>query len=282
VSFDEERIRAYLDRIGLEKKPETDLAGLTLLHRAHLYAIPFENLDIHLGRPLSLDPDDLFAKIVEKHRGGFCYEQNLLLATVLRSMGLAVDLLQAQVRAPDGSLGEPFDHMTLRVHLPEGLVLADVGFGESFHDPLPFDGAWHGQPHGPSYRVVTRDRSLRVERREGEEGEEGEAAAAADAYLFDSKPREPDEYLTMFEHHQSSPESIFTRGFVCSLALPEGRVSVKPWALVETRSGERSEAPITSSEELAALLSSRFGIEGLEIPPDWPERYSASAPSSVP
>ena len=52
-----------------------------------------------------------------------------------------------------GSLGEPFDHMTLRVHLPEGLVLADVGFGESFHDPLPFDGAWHEQPHGPAYRV---------------------------------------------------------------------------------------------------------------------------------
>lgn len=275
MSFDEDRISAYLDRIGLEKRPETDLAGLNLLHRAHLYAVPFENLDIHLGRPLSLEPADLFSKIVEKRRGGFCYEQNLLLATVLRSMGLAVDLLQARVRAPDGSLGPPFDHMTLRVHLPEGLVLADVGFGESFHDPLPFDGAWHQQPHGPFYRVITRDRSLRVERREGEEGE------PRDAYLFDARPRQPDEYLPMCTYHQTSPESVFTRGFVCSLALPDGRVSVKPWALVETRGGERSETPIASSAELASLLSSRFGIEGLEIPPDWPERYSSSAPGPV-
>jgi N-hydroxyarylamine O-acetyltransferase len=276
VSFDEDRIRAYLDRIGLEKKPETDLAGLTLLHRAHLYAIPFENLDIHLDRPLSLDPDDLFEKLVARRRGGFCYEQNLLLATVLRSMGLSVDLMQAQVRAPDGSLGEPFDHMILRVHLPEGLVLADVGFGECFHDPLPFDGAWHEQPHGPFYRVITKDRSLRVERREGEESE------GQDAYLFDARLRQPDEFLPMCKYHQTSPESIFTRGFVCSLALPDGRVSVKPWALVETRGGERNETPIASSEELAGLLASRFGVEGLEIPPDWPDRYSASAPSSVP
>jgi N-hydroxyarylamine O-acetyltransferase len=276
VSFDEDRIRAYLERIGLGKRPETDLAGLTLLHRAHLYAIPFENLDIHLGRSLSLDPGDLFEKLVVGRRGGFCYEQNLLLATALRSMGLAVDLLQARVRGPDGSLGEPFDHMTLRVHLPEGLVLADVGFGESFHDPLPFDGAWHAQPHGPSYRVITKERSLRVERREGEE------EAPRDAYLFDALPRQPDEYLPMCEYHQTSPDSVFTKGWVCSLALPEGRVSVKPWSLVETRSGERSETPIASSEELAGLLESRFGIAGLEIPGDWPERYGSSSPSPVP
>ena len=85
------------------------------MHRAHLLAVPFENLDIHLGRPISLDQDALFGKIVTRRRGGFCYELNGLFALLLRELGFEVTLLSAGVARADGGFGPEFDHLTLLV-----------------------------------------------------------------------------------------------------------------------------------------------------------------------
>jgi len=253
----------YLDRVGLTSLPPSAPARLGLVHRAHLYAVPFENLDIHLGRRLSLAPARLAEKLVHDRRGGFCYEQNLLFATMLGLLGIPVEMLSAQVVSGEGKVGPPFDHMTLRVSLPEGPVLADVGFGESFHHPLPFDGAWHRQPTGKEYRMAPEGDGHRVEHRDID----GETVSRD--YLVDPTPRQPEEYEAMCLHHQTSSESSFTRAWLCSLALPDGRLTVKPWTIVETRSGRRTERPIGSAAELAALLAARFGMRGIEIPDAW-------------
>src|SRR5215216_6410072 len=111
-------IPAYLDRINYHGAIDPTAAALRELHRAHLLAVPFENLDIHLGRPIVLEQQALFAKIVTRRRGGFCYELNGLFALLLRDLGFDVTLLAAGVARADGSFGPEFDHLTLLVASP--------------------------------------------------------------------------------------------------------------------------------------------------------------------
>ena len=128
-------IARYLERISYHGSREPILSTLQALHEAHLLAVPFENLDIALGRAIVLDEASLWTKIVEHHRGGFCYELNGLFAQLLLALGFQVDLLSAAVARETGGFGPDFDHLTLLVHLEQDW-LADVGFGESFRQPL--------------------------------------------------------------------------------------------------------------------------------------------------
>lgn len=153
------QLQAYLARIGLEGPVSADLATLDAIVRAHVRSIPFENLDVQLGRPLTTDPAAAFAKLVEAQRGGWCYEHNGVLGAALAAIGFDVTRLSAgvmrQVRG-DEAMGS---HLCLLVEC-EGPQLVDAGFGswlgapvplrqgEWLHDPLPValghaeDGLW--------------------------------------------------------------------------------------------------------------------------------------------
>jgi N-hydroxyarylamine O-acetyltransferase len=130
----------YLARIGVSGPVRPDLSTLRAIHAAHVRAIPFESLDPFLGRGVSLDLDVVQAKLVDSRRGGYCFEQNVLLKGALESIGFAVTGLGGRVRwmSPlDAPLG-PREHMILQVDLPEGPWLADAGFGACLLDaPLP-------------------------------------------------------------------------------------------------------------------------------------------------
>jgi N-hydroxyarylamine O-acetyltransferase len=106
---------AYLSRIGAPVPESPTFAALASLHRAHLSAVPFENLDIALGRPIRLDRAALLDKVVRARRGGYCYELNGLFALLLRSLGYAVDLVSARVATAAGGLTDDFDHVALVV-----------------------------------------------------------------------------------------------------------------------------------------------------------------------
>jgi N-hydroxyarylamine O-acetyltransferase len=123
-------IDTYFARIGYEGPRTPTLATLRALHELHPRAIPFENLDPWLRRPVELAPAVLERKLVREARGGYCYEQNGLFAYVLQALGFDVHGLAARVRwsVPEG-VTTPRSHMVLRVELPEGPYLADVGFG---------------------------------------------------------------------------------------------------------------------------------------------------------
>ncbi len=119
---------AYLERIGLSASERPTLHDV---HRAHATSIPFENLDPHRGIPVSLAEEDLVRKLVRERRGGYCFEQNLLLASALEHIGLEVEPMLARVRAgaPPGTV-RPRSHLVLRVTDGDGRVWhADVGFG---------------------------------------------------------------------------------------------------------------------------------------------------------
>jgi N-hydroxyarylamine O-acetyltransferase len=118
--FDSSQLAAYLKRVGIRAPRRPTLHALRRIHRAHIDAMPYENLDIQLGRPIRLDTDALFAKLVEGGRGGYCYEHNGTLAHALEG---------------DGNW---WNHMPLVVRFPGGdKYLADAGVGTGFRDPLP-------------------------------------------------------------------------------------------------------------------------------------------------
>src|SRR5262249_19643128 len=131
-------VDAYLKRINYAGAREPAAETLRTLQLAHLRTVPFENLSIHAGEPIVLEEAALFGKIVERRRGGFCYEANGLFAALLRALGFQVAMLSAGVANAKGEFGPDFDHMTLMVTLAERW-LVDVGFGESFMEPLLLD-----------------------------------------------------------------------------------------------------------------------------------------------
>ena len=126
-------LEGYLGRLGLDGPPPVDRAGLEQLMRAHLAAVPFDNLDVFAGRPVSVEPEVSVAKIVDRRRGGWCFELNGAFAALLEHLGFPVLRLGAAVL-----LGGPttvIDHLCLEVSLDEP-YLVDVGFGDSFCVPL--------------------------------------------------------------------------------------------------------------------------------------------------
>ncbi len=262
-------IYAYLNRIGYRGALEPSVATLLALQRAHLLAVPFENLDIHLGRPIVLDQAKLFDKIVGRRRGGFCYELNGLFAELLRELGFEVSLLAAGVARANGGFGPEYDHLTLLVECPLSVVhsqlqpavddgprtiwLADVGFGDPFRAPLRLIAGLEQPQDGRTYRL-DRDgeRWTLWERAEGEWEPQ---------YRFTLQPRAFAEYAGMCQYHQSSPDSSFTRKRVCSLATVEGRLTLSDLQLITTTNGKRIERQLKDEEEFRAVLREQFGIE---------------------
>ena len=149
-------LAAYLDRVGFEGPARPDAATLIALHRAHLYAIPYENFDVQFGRPLTIDPEAAFEKIVGRRRGGWCYEMNGLFASALEAIGFTVTRLAGGVRRD--LMGEVMvgNHLVLKVDLEGGPWIADVGFGDGVLEPFPLSEG-PIEAGGFSYRMERLD-----------------------------------------------------------------------------------------------------------------------------
>lgn len=222
------------------------------LQSAHLLTVPFENLSIHSGEPIALEDDALFDKVVVRRRGGFCYELNGLFAALLRALGFDVAMLSAGVADAEGRFGPDFDHMALMVSLEERW-LVDVGFGDTFREPLLLDDRGVQVRGGRAYRIVSDGEYMTLTERAGDEWKA--------QYRFGPRAYQYADYAAMCRHHQTSPESHFTRGRVCTRATPGGRVTLSGMRLITTSAGgERRERTLAGEEEYAAMLREHFGI----------------------
>jgi N-hydroxyarylamine O-acetyltransferase len=251
-------IGAYLRRINYRGPQAPGEAVLRALHIAHLEAVPFENLDIHLGRPIVLTSGEAqYRKIVHERRGGFCYELNGAFAALLRTVGFGVSLRSAGVMGADGRFGPPFDHLTLDVVCPGSPArwLVDVGVGDGFLDPLRLAVGLEQEQENGVYRLEEAGGESVLWRRTKARGE-FEAQ-----YRFSPEPHELADFAGMCRYHQTSPDSHFTRQRVCSLATPDGRITLRDDRLIVTRHGERSEQPVPDDAAYRAVLLERFGIE---------------------
>ncbi len=241
----------YLQRLNYHGSTEPTAETLGELHRAHMLAVPFENLDIHLGREIVLDDERLYAKVVERRRGGFCYELNGAFAALLRELGFNVKKLAAGVARADGSFSPLFDHMALMVELEERW-LADVGFGDSFCEPLRLDDEGEQAQAFGAYRIRQDGEQRILERHKGDEWQP--------QYRFTLQPYEYSDYTEMCRYHQTSPESHFTQKRLCSLATAKGRVTLTNGRLITTTGDERHERELANESEIAAVLREQFGV----------------------
>jgi len=161
-------------------------------------------------------------------------------------------MLSAAVANRSGEFGPEFDHMALLVTLEERW-LADVGFGDSFVEPLRLDERAEQAQGTHAYRIAEEGGRLILLRRDGG----GEWSAQ---YRFDLGPHAYADYEAMCHYQQTSPESHFTRQRVCSRLTPDGRVTISGTRLITTRGDERRERELEGEGEYAAALLEHFGI----------------------
>ncbi|HET6822044.1 MAG TPA: arylamine N-acetyltransferase [Anaerolineales bacterium] len=250
----------YLTRIGYAGAIKPDAQTLRGLHLAHMRSVPFENLNIRMKRPILLNEEALWNKIVIQMRGGFCYELNGLFAWLLERLGFDVTYLNARVYNRQGRLGIDFDHLALLVKIPgqPGRWLADIGFGDSFQEPLDFEDRGEQVQGLRSYRLEQAPNGFVTWQKNYDGTWERH-------YFFDLQPHKfPEEYEPACIYHQTSPDSSFTRGSIISQATPEGRVSLEDGRLIRTRDGQRTEQPIADSAEYNKLLKQYFDITSSE------------------
>jgi len=244
-------VPAYLDRISYTGSLVATAEALQLLHRAHMLTVPFENLDIALGRKIICDEESILHKIVQQRRGGFCYELNGAFAALLRELGFTVTLLSARVAREDGSNGPEFDHLTLKVDLEEPW-LADVGFGDSFLEPLRLKIDIEQRQGGRKFRLVEERSSLHMEMADPEHWKR--------QYSFTLVPRQLGDFAGMCQYHQTSPQSSFTQKSICSRATSDGRITVADRKLIVTWNGKKEESALDSDQQWREALKKYFEI----------------------
>ena len=245
--------KAYLKRIGYHGPTRPSVNVLHRLHRRHLLSIPFENLDIHLGRPIVLSDAAFYDKIIKHHRGGFCYELNGLFANLLEEMGFKVSMLSARVARKSRGFSSEFDHMTLLVQLKHPW-LADVGFGDSFTGPKRLNVSRPQADRGRDYRFTRKDGWTLLSRRtKGTRVWERQ-------YKFSLRPRKLEDFGPRCRWQQSSPRSHFRKGRICTRLSPNGRLTLTDSKFIVTRGDKKVERPLKNPGEFAELLHRRFGI----------------------
>lgn len=247
----------YLERIGVDPATlSADVDSLRLLQRSHLLSVPFENLDIHWKRPITLETARFYRKIVEERRGGFCYELNGLFNELLKDLGYCTRLVSARVF--NGTThGPEFDHAAIIVTIGEEEYLADVGFGDFSAEPLRFVlDAEQSDANGSFILRRFDDEHFEVARRIGD--------AWKSEYVFKDVSRDLLEFAEMCEYQQYSPESHFTKGKLCSVMTEGGRKTLTDSKFIVTRDVEKQESLIVTETDFYRVLNDEFGIERIQ------------------
>ena len=253
---------AYLTRIGYEGSLEPTLGTLQNLHRAHLLAVPYENLDIHLGRTLPLDETEIFDKLVTQRRGGWCFEMNGLFAWALRELGFAVTLLGAAVERVGSSVRKT-DHLALLVALDEP-YLCDVGFGDGVLEPLPLRAGRYRQEF-LDYELTCKDETWRFH---------NQPHGAARGFSFTLEPRTLDSFAGMCHTLQTSPKSGFVRVTVCERFNKKGYSVLRGATLLEVTAAGTRERVLEGADDFGAVLREKFGLELPEAHELWPRIWA--------
>lgn len=241
-------IRAYLDRIGYRGDPTPSLDTLIRLHQAHLLAITYENLDIHLGRYLALNEQAMFNKMVTQRRGGWCFEMNGLFAWALRESGFSVTLLSSAVNREVHGENAERNHLVLLVHL-ERPYLVDVGFGNGILRPLPLEPGL--------YRQEFLDYQLAYQ---GNRWYFTNHAYGGPGFDFTLQPYQLEDFADKSHELQTSPESGFVRVAVCHRFAPGALLSLRGALLRTVTAAGIHEETIEDELTYRRLLRDQFDL----------------------
>lgn len=248
-------ITSYLQRIKISQLDKPNLSFLSKLQEQHLLTVPFENLNIHQGKKIVLEEDRIFEKIVDKGRGGFCYELNGLFCWLLRSLDFSVSMVSSQVhRVAEDRFTPEFDHMVLLANLKK-TYLVDVGFGDTFRKPIvlpdgiveDISGMYRVQPFGstPDTYILQKQ----------------ENNIWQHVYCFTAHPQVISDFEEMCTFHQTSPESHFTQEIICTMATKNGRVSLSDNSLTITDGSAKMKTKVVSDKDFKNKLRDHFGLQ---------------------
>lgn len=245
------QLQRYLERVQYRDSLRPTLETLTGLHRAHLLTIPYENLDIHIGRPLTLDAEPIFTKLVDERRGGWCYEMNGLFGRVLDTLGFEVRRVAGAVgRATRGDQVEG-NHLVLIVTVDETPWIADVGFGDGFLEPLPLQPGVYRQDF-LEFRITREGDRWTVHNHE---------FGGADSFDFTTEPRAMSWFGPQCHELQTSPESGFVQKTVCQRFVADGIVTLRGAVLRHVTRHGSVDRVITHGDEYARELADRFDLK---------------------
>jgi N-hydroxyarylamine O-acetyltransferase len=222
------------------------LPTLRDLMTRHLQTVPFENLDIVNGITPPLSTAGVLDKIVTRRRGGFCYELNEAFGALLKHLGFNVRRIDARVWLDQQQkFGAPFDHLALVVTLAEGEFLVDVGFGDNNRTPMRLPQDTLSDISGTYSLTQTAAHTWLLAR----------SGRPLYEMLLNDQPLSA--FEPMYRYHQTSPESIFAKGLICTKATPSGRITLSRDRLIVVDGAERTEIHISNR---ARVLSEHFGI----------------------
>lgn len=244
---------AYLARLNYSGSVQPTEAGLEVLHRAHAYAIPFENFDILLGRGITLEPRALCHKLIHQARGGYCFELNGVFLMALQAIGFEARALLARVHLVDPPTGR--SHQLLLVTMQGKQWIADVGFGgPGLRAPIPFELNRIATQDGQSFRVVEA----------GPYGVMLQTLANGEwqnLYSFDLGHVFPNDILYGNYFTSTHPNSFFTFARVAALPTPNGRVSLFNQTLRILSSDGEQVRELGEGQVYLDALKTYFGIE---------------------
>lgn len=242
---------AYFARIDYHDERVPTVTALKAIHLGHATHIPFENLDVLLGRPIRIDLDSVQAKLVHRRRGGYCFEQNGLLAAVLEQLGFGVTRLHARVRWRNERV-VPRTHVLLKVEAEGSSWLADVGFGSwGLIEPVPLASGEHHQ-FGWVYRV-NRDGDLWAL-------QAPQDGSWRSLYEFTLEPQLPVDFEPVNYYTSTHPNSRFTQTLVVQSLTPTTRTMLRDRELIEVRQEGQNVRLIENDEELLRVLAEYFGL----------------------
>lgn len=253
-------INGYLGRISSTGILRSDLDSLRELQYKHVFAIPFETLDIHNQIPIILKVNLLFQKVIRDHRGGYCYELNILFHQLLNCCGFDVHLVAGRLHHGNNRYGREFEHLALVVNLNGRDWLVDVGFGDFSLVPLAIapgeiqsDGRRYYQiidpvvVDGQAYLGVakwnTSKQDFKID------------------YIFTLTPRALPDFFEMNEFHQTSPDSHFARSLICTMPTPEGRITLINNKLIRKEKDKRQVKIIQSEDQRSLILEKYFHMD---------------------
>ena len=245
--------QAYLLRIGLESKLKPTLDALHLLQDAHMRHVPFENLDVLLGRPLNLKTHALFEKIVTRKRGGYCFELNMLYGWLLSEIGFDPVPMLARVWLRDPVDTPPRTHLVNRVKIDGQDWISDVGFGgRAARGPLKIQDGYEVDDGDGRIRIMQdAEFGFRISRFQD--------GTWSDQYTVETKPAHLADILSGNHWTENHPESHFRHGIGVGLFTKEGRTSFYGGVLTHRGRETRSE-PISGQAKILDVLEDDFGL----------------------
>lgn len=237
---------SYLARVGYEGDLRTDAETLHRLHRAHADSIPFENLNVVLKHGISLGLDDVQDKLVHQGRGGYCFEHNLLFSALLERLGFKVRRLAGRVQAAR-------THMLLIVEAGETEWLADVGFGATLLEPIPFEDGAVSRQGGWTYGLAQQDDgSWRLR--------SPEAEGWMDLYSFTQEPQRFIDYVVYNHYTATHPDSPFVTQPRAVMVKPNVRYTLGGNTFISKYPDGTSHKRGLSENEAIQALRETFGI----------------------